>query len=212
MYYTGFFSKVLANRLQKIMPQLISEHQSAFLSDHLILDNIMVAFETLHHMRNHCASKKGYMALKLDMSKAYNRVEWEFMEKVMRKMDFDNRWVNLMMKCKTTASYSILINGEAHGDFKASKGLRQGDPLSLYLLFMCTEGLHSLIKKAAYNRDINGVSICRIGPKLTHLLFANDSLIFCRAKEDECLRLLDILATYERASGQQINRAKTTLF
>ena len=176
------------------MPQLISEHQSAFLSDRLISDNIMVAFETLHHMRNHCATKKGYMALKLDMSKAYNRVEWEFMEKVMRKMGFDNRWLNVMMECKTTTSYSILINGEAHGDIKASRGLRQGNPLSPYLFFMCTKGLLGLIKKATYN----GVSICRNGPKLTNLLFANDSLIFCRAKEDKCLRLLDILTTYER--------------
>ena len=69
MYYTRFFSKVLANRMKKIMPQLISEHRNAFHSDRLISDNIMVAFETLHYMRDHCAAKTGYMALKLDMSK-----------------------------------------------------------------------------------------------------------------------------------------------
>ena len=206
------FSKVLANRLKKIMPQLISEHQSAFLSDRLITDNIMVAFETLHYMRNHRAGKTGYMALKLDMSKAYDRVEWEFMEKVMRKMGFNNQWVDLMMECITSASYSILINGEPHGHIKASRGLRQGDLLSPYLFLMCTEGLHGLINKAVSSGDIKGVSICRNGPKLTHLLFADDSLIFCRAKEDECLKLLEILAAYERASGQKLNRAKTTLF
>ena len=120
----------------------------------------MVAFETLHYMRNHCAGKIGYMALKLDMSKAYDRVEWEFMEKVIRKMGFDNHWVNLMMEYITTASYSILINGEPHGHIKASRGLQQGDPLSPYLFFMCTEGLHGLIKKVASNGDIKGVSIC----------------------------------------------------
>ena len=152
------FSKVLANRLKKIMPQLISEHQSAFLSDRLITDNIMVVFETLHYMRNHCVGKTGYMALKLDMSKAYGRVKWEFMEKVMRKMGFTNRWVDLMMECITTAFYSILINGEPYGNIKASRGLRQGDPLSPYLFLMCTEGLHGLIKKAASIGDIKGVS------------------------------------------------------
>ena len=77
---------------------------------------------------------------------------------------------------------------------------------------MCTEGLHGLINKETTNGDIHGVSICRNGPKLTHLLFADDSLIFCRATENECQTLLNILAKYERASGQQINRAKTTLF
>ena len=77
---------------------------------------------------------------------------------------------------------------------------------------MCTEGLHGLLRKAATNSDIRGVSICQNGPKITHLLFVDDSLIFCRAKESECQSLLQVLATYERASGQQINRAKTTLF
>ena len=77
---------------------------------------------------------------------------------------------------------------------------------------MCTEGLHGLINKAAIDGSICGVSLCRNGPKLTHLQFADDSLIFCRAKEEECQTLLEVLAKYERASGQQINRAKTTLF
>ena len=77
---------------------------------------------------------------------------------------------------------------------------------------MCTEGLHGLLRKAATNGDIWGVSICQNGPKITHLLFVDDSLIFCRAKESECQSLLQVLATYERASGKQINRAKTTLF
>ena len=139
------------------------------------------------------------MALKLDMSKSYDRVEWEFIEKVMRKIGFDNRWVNLMMECITTASYSILINGEPHGDIKASRGLRQGNPLSPYLFLLCIEGLHGLIKKVASNGDIKGVSWNE--PKLKHLLFANDSLIFCKAKEDECLKLLNVFVTYERASG-----------
>ena len=69
------FSKVLANRLQDIMPLLISEHKSAFMSNRLISDIILVAFETLHYMRNHTKGKTWFMALKLDMSKAYDRVE-----------------------------------------------------------------------------------------------------------------------------------------
>ena len=98
------FSKVLANRLKLIMPQLISEHQSAFMFDRLILDNILVAFETLHYIRNHNTGKTGFMALKLDMSKAYDRVEWPYMEKVLVKMGFHDRWVKLMVACITTTS------------------------------------------------------------------------------------------------------------
>ena len=81
-----------------------------------------------------------------------------------------------------------------------------------YLFFFCTEGLHGLITKAANEGDIRGVSICKNGPKLTHLLFADDSLVFCRSTEAKCHHLLHILSVYERASGQQVNRAKTNLF
>ena len=118
------FSKVLANRLKIIITNLISEHQSAFMFDCLISDNILVAFETLHYMRNHNKGKTGFMALKLDMSKGYHRVEWSFMEKVLVKMGFQDRWVKLMMACITTASYSVLINGEPHCHITPSRGLR----------------------------------------------------------------------------------------
>lgn len=116
------------------------------------------------------------------------------------------------MVCITMASYSILINGEPYGHITPSKWLRQGDLLSPYLFLMCAKGLHGLINKATTSGDIRGVSICQNGPKLTHLLFVDESLIFYRAKESECQTLLDIIVKYERASGQQINRTKTTLF
>ena len=101
---------------------------------------------------------------------------------------------------------------EPHVYITPSRGLRQGDPLSPYLFLMCIEVLHRLINKAANNGEIRGMSIFHNGPKLTHLLFADDSLIFCKAKESECQTLLNILAKYEHAFSQQINRAKTTLF
>ena len=195
-------SKVLANQLKKVLPYLVSENQSAFQAGKVITDNILIAFETLHYMKHHQSSKTGFMALKLDMSKAYDRVEWGFMEGLLRKMGFHEKWVALMMECITTVSYSILINGEPTGTIHPSRGIRQGNPLSPYLFILCIEGLHGLLNQAVIAGDIRGISICRNGPRLTHLFFADDSLLFCRASIQECQHILDILLTYERASGQ----------
>ena len=151
------------------------------------------------------------MALKLDMSKAYDRVEWLYMEKLTKNIGFGDTWINLMMQCISKATYSVLINGEPHGRITPTRGLLQGDSLSPYLFLLCMKGFHGLLRKAEENGDIRGVSICRSASKLTHLLFANDSLIFCRAKINECEKLLEILATYERASRQQINRDKNSI-
>ena len=116
------------------------------------------------------------------------------------------------MLCVTTVTYSILVNGEPNGLINPSRGIRQGDPLSPFLFLLCTEGLHGLIRREATEGRIKGFSLCRRGPKLTHLFFANDSLLFCRATSNECNVILDLLGSYERVSGQKINRSKTTLF
>ena len=205
------FSKVLANRLKKILPKIITEHQSAFTKSRLISNNILVAFESLHSMHKH-KGKENFMAIKLDMSKTYDRVEWPYLKVVMVKMGFDEKWINLIMLCVTTVSYSVLVNGEPKGMIHPTRGIKQGDPLSPFLFLLCTEGLNSLINNAAANGDIKGYSLCRNGPRLTHLLFADDSLLFCRATIQECQKILDILDTYAKCSGQQINKSKTTLF
>ena len=92
-------SKDIANRLKRFLPSIISENQSAFMSDHLITDNILVAFETMHYLNQKTSGKVGEMALKLDMSKAFDRVEWRCLECIMLKMGFATKWVNLMMQC-----------------------------------------------------------------------------------------------------------------
>ena len=177
-------SKVLANRLKKILNSVITEHQSTFAKGHLIIDNILIAFETLHYMKNYNSGSNGFMVLKLDMSKPYDRVEWVYLENLMRKMGFCEQWIGLIMVCVKTVTYSILVNGESKGLIHPSRGLRQGDPLSPVLFLLCN-GLHGLINKVASNGYINGFSLCRQGPKLTHLFFVDDSLLFCRANSKE---------------------------
>ena len=173
------FSKVLANRLKKILPSIISEPQSAFTKNRLIMDNILVAYESLYYMNNMRIGKPDYMAVKLDMSKAYDRVEWVYLENVMRKMGFSENWIGLIMVCIKTVTYSILVNGEPQGLIQPTKGIRRRNPLSPFLFLLCTEGLHGLIQQSVRVGELKGLSISRNYPQLTHLLFADDSLLFC---------------------------------
>ena len=90
-------------------------------------------------------------------------------------------------------SYSIIINGEAHGSIVPSRGLRQGDPFSSYLFLLCMEAFSTLIEEANNNNALTGISICRGSLKVTHLFFADDSLLFCKAKNLECSKMVEIL-------------------
>ena len=206
------FSKVLANRLKNILSKIMTEHQSAFTKDRLISNNSLVAFETLHCMHKHNFDNIGFMAFKLNMSKAYDRVDWTLLEELIRKMGFNERFIALTMICVKTVTYSILVNREPKGFIQPFKRIRQGNPLSPFLFLLCTEGLNGFIKHVEMNGDIHGFSLCRNGQELTHLLFVDDSLLFCRATEEECGKVLNILEAYEGASGQKVNRSKTTLF
>lgn len=121
-------TKVIANRLKFVLNDIIDECQSAFIPGWSISDNMIIGHEILHFLNHNRKRKKGFAALKLDMSKAYDHVEWSYLGQVLYKLGFHGEWINLIMDCISTASFSILINGEAVGNFKPSRGLRQGDP------------------------------------------------------------------------------------
>ena len=201
-------SKAIANRLKKILPYIISDTHSAFVHGRLITDNILVAFQTMHYISQKKGGKVGEMALKLDISMAYDRVEWVCLDKIMDKLGFDVK----CMQCVTTITYSIKINGMPRGNIIPSRGIRQGDPLSPYLFILCAEGLSAMMQASVTNKELQGVVVCRSGLKLSHLFFVDDSLIFCKVSILECNALQKILGVYESASGQQLNRVKTSLF
>lgn len=106
-----------------------------------------MAFETLHCINQKRKGKKGLMAIKLDMSKAYNRLEWAFLEAMMRKLGFQEEWIRLIMMCVTTVSYSVLINRGPKGKITMTRGFRQGDPISPYLFLLCVEGLTAMLQR-----------------------------------------------------------------
>ena len=196
-------SKVLANRIKTILPQIITENQRAFLSKQLITDNVLVALELMHYLDHKREGKECFMVVKLNMSKAYDRVEWGFIEKVMEQLGFHERWVSLIMHCITTVTYSVLINEVAHRCIVPSRGLQQGDSLSSYLFLLYAYGFSSLINDVARNNMISGVTINRGCPMVTHLFFADDSLLFYKASTQECQKLMAILDLYEVASRQK---------
>ena len=131
---------------------------------------------------------------------------------IVLKLVFNDRWVHLIMGCVKTVTYSILVNGEPCGMIQPTHGIRQGDPLSPFLFLLCTEGLNGLIKRVECNGDIHEFSLCRRGLKLTHLLFADDSLLFCRSTMEECGKVLEILNKYEMTSGQKLIGARHHYF
>ena len=116
------------------------------------------------------------------------------------------------MVCVKTVSYSILVIGEPHGLLHPTRGIRQGDPLSPFLFLLNMQGLHGLIQQATRVGGIKGFSLCRRGPELSHLLFADDSLLFCRATPEECDKVLGNLDCYEEASCQNVIKNKTSIF
>uniref|UniRef100_A0A8I6XTR8 Reverse transcriptase domain-containing protein n=1 Tax=Hordeum vulgare subsp. vulgare TaxID=112509 RepID=A0A8I6XTR8_HORVV len=204
-------SKVIANRLKIVLPQVISENQSAFVPGRLIIDNVLIAYEVSHYLMNKRNGTSGVAAVKADMSKAYDRVEWSFLEAMLGKLGFSNGWIALVMKCVTTVSYQIKVNGTFTQQFCPSCGLRQGDPLSPYLFVICAEGLSALLRHAEEQGVLHGVKICPRAPCVSHLLFADDSMLLIRAQQQEATTLLNILQLYEACSGQCINTEKSAI-
>lgn len=135
-------SKILANRLKPILPCIITPNQNAFVSDRQIQDNILVAHEVFHYLKLRKVTNFFEMGMKLDMNKAYDRVEWDFLEAVMKKMGFDDRWVNLVMGCVKTVTFAVMINGQPGRRFHPSRGIRQGDPISPYLFLLLARCYH----------------------------------------------------------------------
>ncbi|KAK5783847.1 hypothetical protein PVK06_038363 [Gossypium arboreum] len=195
-------AKALVNRFQKVIGKCIDAAQSGFVPERQISDNVLLAYKILHTLKQKQMGKKGFMAVKLDMSKAYDRVEWEFIKQIMIRIGFANRWVETIMQCVTTVSYLVVMNGHLGEEFQPTRGLRQGDPLSPFLLLLCSEALSSLLRIVKQEGILRGQKVSKNGPSISHLLFADDCILFGETTRKGAHLFKNILQEYELCSGQ----------
>ncbi|PNY05589.1 ribonuclease H [Trifolium pratense] len=204
-------TKVLVHRLRPILEKIIGPFQSSFLPGRGTSDNAIVLQEIIHFMRR-SKKKKGYVAFKLDLEKAFDNVNWDFLENCLHDFGFPEITIRLIMHCVTSPTYSILWNGNQMPQFKPTHGLRQGDPLSPYLFIICMEKLSISINNAVLQKTWDPVHISKFGPKLSHLLFADDVLLFTKAKNSQIKFMTELFERFSHASGLKINLSKSRAF
>ena len=176
-------AKMLANRLKHVLPSVILVNQSAFILRKLIIDNIMIAHEVNHYLKRKRQGKHNFLALKMDMSKAYDLIEWQILKGMFLKLGFHQSWVDKLILCVSTIRYHVLPNGEEIYPIYPERGLRQGDLLSPYLFTLCVEGLSCMLNTLEKRGYIHGVQVAREAPIISHVFFADDSCLFHKANE-----------------------------
>jgi ribonuclease HI len=203
-------SKIIADRLASILPSLISEEQRGFVHDRNIKDCLCIASEATNLLHNKAFG--GNLALKIDISKAFDTLEWPFLLNVLRKFGFNEVFCNWILVILQSAFLSVSINGKSHGYFACSRGVRQGDPLSPLLFCIAEDVLSRSISKLVAEGKLDLIKGTRNCMVPSHTFYADDLMIFCKGKLDGLRALKDLFESYALESGQKINNAKSTIY
>lgn len=202
-------SKILSKRISCVLDSVISSNQSAFIGSRQILDSIVVLNEAIDEARK---TKKERLFFKIDFAKAYDSVDWGFIENMLLLFGFHPKWRMWVMECITTASASVLVNGSSSGEFKLQRGLRQGDPLSPFLFILAAEGLSLLMKRAVNCGIFQPVEIGLKKIQVSHLQFADDTIFMGAASIENIWAMRRILRISELMSGLKVNFEKCCLY
>ncbi|KAG7569624.1 Endonuclease/exonuclease/phosphatase superfamily [Arabidopsis thaliana x Arabidopsis arenosa] len=202
-------SKILAKRLKVLLPSFIAPNQSAFIKDRLLMENLLLATELVKDYHKDGVSPR--CAMKIDISKAFDSVQWPFLLNVLTALNLPEKFVHWIHLCVSTASFSVQVNGDLAGFFKSERGLRQGCSLSPYLFVICMNVLSSLLDRAAAMRKFGYHPRCK-NMKLTHLCFADDIMVFSDGKITSMEGILQVFKDFAKASGLSISLEKSTLF
>ncbi|CAL8166302.1 unnamed protein product [Prunus armeniaca] len=203
-------SKILVARLRPLMTKLVSPSQVSFVLGKHINDNIVVAQEMLHKFKV-SNGKKGFVAWKIDLSKAYDRLSWNFIREVLWEVGIRGRILELLMSCICSVQYRAVLNGELTETFVPKCGIRQGDPLSPYIFVLCMEKLSHLIHQKVQDNIWKPVQICQRGPMVSHLFFADDLILFGKASVALAKVMKQCLDDFCNLSGQRVSFKKSAI-
>ncbi|KAL9665021.1 hypothetical protein QQ045_020430 [Rhodiola kirilowii] len=202
-------SSILAKRLKTVLPYLVEISQSVFIKGRNIADNVCLVQQLLSNYNRKNVSKR--CMLKLDLSKAYDTVDWKFLEASLTLFGFPSRFVKWIMSCICSVKCSVLINGNLEGFFGSNRGLRQGDPISPYLFTLVMEVLGRILGKMKLSKEYNYHPKCaRIG--LSRLMFADELIIFSKASQASLEKIKEALQSFYDCSGLKVNLDKSEIF
>ncbi|XP_071939020.1 uncharacterized protein [Coffea arabica] len=206
-FFNKLLSRILADRVASLLPKIISPQQTGFVKGRNITENFLLAQEVVSGIGK--KTRGGNVVMKLDMSKAYDRVSWDHIIGVLRRFGFGERFIDLVWRLISNVWFSIIINGASHGFFKSTRGLRQGDPLSPALFIIGAEVLSRGLNNLAMQPGFVGFKVPFACPTITHLAFADDILIFSNGSSYSLKLIMRVLDAYQRCSGQLINVLKS---
>ena len=202
-------AKLLANRLRMVISSVVSETQSAFVQNRQILDGILIANEVVDEARK---LKKELMLFKVDFEKAYDSVDWGYLDSVMEGMSFPVLWRKWIRECVGTATASVLVNGCPTDEFHLHRGLSQGDPLSPFLFLIAAEGLNILMKSMDDNNLFTRYTVGTANNVMvSHIQFAVDTLLLGNKNWANVRALRAALIIFESLSGLKVNFHKSLL-
>ncbi|GJU32048.1 putative RNA-directed DNA polymerase, eukaryota, reverse transcriptase zinc-binding domain protein [Tanacetum coccineum] len=202
-------SKLLANRLARVLDNIVSPVQSAFISGRQILDGPLMVSKIIDWYKK---KNKKLMIFKVDFEKAFDSVNWSYLDYVLLHMGFANKWRSWIRSCLFSARTSIMVNGSPTLEFSPGRGLRQGDPLSPFLFILVMEGLNLAFQETTQMHLIKGVSLRHTDLNVSHFFFADDVVILTEWDSNDMENIIRTLNTFHRASGLKINIAKSNVF
>ncbi|XP_074293359.1 uncharacterized protein LOC141620366 [Silene latifolia] len=202
-------SKILSNRLSKVLPELICQNQGGFVKGKSIMENILIYQDLIRLYNKPNASPR--CMFKIDLQKACDTVEWDFLDKMLQKLNFPPKFRDWIMKYVTTPTFSLNLNWEMFGFFKGKIGLRKGDPISPLLFTMCMEYLSRTLIYTTENYPFKFHPKCA-HIKLCHIMFAKDLLLFCKGDKLSIMSVIRAFGTFSKTSGLKLSPGKSNAY